>query len=577
MGRQSKYDTSVFSPEKSNIWRCGIYLRLSREDGDKIESDSIINQRKIIDRYLEKNQDIDIYDIYTDDGYSGTNFNRPDMTRLLEDIKTCKVNCLIVKDLSRFGRNYHETGRYLEVVFPLLQLRFISVNDNIDSYKNPQSMKNSSVSFKNVMNDEYARDISSKIRSSFNAKRKRGEYIGTYALYGYEKDPQDRHKLIINEETAENVRLIFRMFADGVSIYNITQRLNELGIQNPTAYRLSRELKTNKKLIFDSKYSGWTIQTIRRMLKNRMYVGDMVQGKTQTISHKIRKSVPVPQENYIIKEGTHEAIIDKATFEKVQARFLRDTWQHKDTSKFTSKDEVETGSIYVGYIKCAACGRAMQKTGYKKRGISFYYFVCGSYLQWKKCTRHAVRVNKLNEIVLTLIQQYIYIAVEMDKLLQDIKDNSPTELISSRLKKEIKSCEIEREKVLKFQNDLYMDFKNEIITKDQYFHFKKQYSDRITELDSKISQLNIDLTQSNSDVVTGNSFVETFKKHQNITILTRNVIEELINMIYVDKDGGISIEFNFKDAFKDAIELIEAKTNKNFFDSIVFQEKVKVV
>ncbi len=165
----------------------------------------------------------------------------------------------------------------------------------------------------------------------------------------------------------------------------------------------------------------------------------------------------------------------------------------------------------------------------------------------------------------------------MDKLLQDIKDNSPTELISSRLKKEIKSCEIEREKVLKFQNDLYMDFKNEIITKDQYFHFKKQYSDRITELDSKISQLNIDLTQSNSDVVTGNSFVETFKKHQNITILTRNVIEELINMIYVDKDGGISIEFNFKDAFKDAIELIEAKTNKNFFDSIVFQEKVKVV
>ena len=174
IGRTSKYDIANLTAGKPSTWKCGIYLRLSREDGDKMESDSIINQRKIIDRYLEKNQDIDIFDVYTDDGYTGTNFDRPDMTRLLDDIKARKVNCLIVKDLSRFGRNYHETGRYLEVVFPLLRLRFISVNDNIDSYKNPQSMKNSTVSFKNVMNDEYARDISSKIRSSFNAKRKRG-------------------------------------------------------------------------------------------------------------------------------------------------------------------------------------------------------------------------------------------------------------------------------------------------------------------------------------------------------------------------------------------------------------------
>ena len=577
IGRQSKYETSVFSTETSGIWKCGIYLRLSREDGDKIESDSIINQRKIIDRYLERNQDIDIFDVYTDDGYSGTNFDRPDMTRLLEDIKARKVNCLIVKDLSRFGRNYHETGRYLEVVFPLLQLRFISVNDNIDSYKNPQSMKNSSVSFKNVMNDEYARDISGKIRSSFNAKRKRGEYIGTYALYGYEKDPQDRHKLIINEEAAANVRLIFQMFADGISIYNITQRLNELGIKNPTAYRLSRGLKTNQKLMFDSEYSGWSIQTIRRMLKNRMYIGDMVQGKTQTISHKVRKSVPIPQENYIIKEGTHEPIIDKETFEKVQARFRRDTWQHKGTGQFTSKNELETGAIYVGYIKCADCGRAMQKNGYKKRGISFYYFICGSYLQWKQCTRHAFRVNKLNEIVLTVIQQYVSIAVEMDRLLQDVKDNSTAELRTSRLKKEIKSCEVEREKILKFQNDLYMDFKNKIITKTQYFHFKNQYSERIAELESKISELNMDLTQSSIDAMTENSFVETFKKHQNITVLTRDVIEELINMIYIENDGGIRIEFNFKDAFKEALEIIESRTNINFSGEISFPEKVKVV
>lgn len=577
LGRHSKYDTSNFSTKKSNVWKCGIYLRLSREDGDKIESDSIINQRKIIDRYLEKNQDIDIYDIYTDDGYTGTNFNRPNMTRLLEDIKTRKVNCLIVKDLSRFGRNYHETGRYLEVVFPLLQLRFISVNDNIDSYKNPQSMKNSSVSFKNVMNDEYARDISSKIRSSFNAKRKRGEYIGTYALYGYEKDPQDRHKLIINEEAAQNVRLIFQMFANGVSIYNITQQLNDLGIQNPTSYRLSKGLKTNQKLIFDSEYSGWSTQTIRRMLKNRMYVGDMVQGKTQTISHKVRKSVPIPQENFIIKEGTHEPIIDKATFEKVQARFSRDTWQHKGTVKLTAKDELETGAIYVGYIKCADCGRAMQKNGYKKNGISFYYFICGSYLQWKQCSRHALRVNKLNEVVLTVIQQYVAIAVEVDNLLHNIQNNLATDLTTARLKNKLKLCEFEREKIVRFQNDLYLDFKNEIISKDQYIHFKKDYSEKIAELDLKITKINDELKHSNPYTASQNSFVETFKKYQNITTLTRDVIEELIKMIYVEHGGGIRIEFNFKDAFKEAVDILVANSDKNVSNILCATENVYVI
>ncbi len=576
VGRTSKYEVANFTEENPNNWKCGIYLRLSREDGDKLESDSIINQRKIIDRYLEKNQDIDIFDVYIDDGYTGTNFERPDMTRLLNDIKARKVNCLIVKDLSRFGRNYHETGRYLEVVFPLLRLRFISVNDNIDSYKNPQSMRNSTVSFKNVMNDEYARDISSKIRSSFNAKRKRGEYIGSFALYGYVKDPNDHHKLIVDEEAAENVRLIYQLFLNGMSIYNIALKLNELGILNPTKYKNSKGLKNNNKLKFDDN-NGWSSETIRRLLKNRMYIGDMVQGKTQTINHKVRKSVPVPKENYIIKEGTHEAIIDKDTFEKVQARFRRDTWQHKGTGEFTSKNELATGAIYVGYIKCADCGRAMQKNGYIKRGISFYYFICGSYLQWKQCTRHALRVNKLNEIILTVIQHYVTIAVEADKLLQNIKNNPITDLTVSRLKKEIKSCEIEREKLVRFQNDLYMDLKNDIISKDQYFYFKKEYSEKITELESKIIKLNEELNQSTPEAATENSFVEAFKKYQNLTTLTRDVIEELINMIYVEHGGGIRIEFNFKDAFKEAIELISANANKTYSENYIVLENVKVI
>lgn len=256
VGRVSKYIESGSASQV--IWKCGVYLRLSREDGDELESDSIANQRKIIERYLGKNPDLEIFDTYIDDGFSGTNFNRPALTKLLDDIKNRKVNCLIVKDLSRFGRNYHETGRYLEVVFPLLRLRFISVNDNIDSYKNPQSIINSTVSFKNVLNDEYARDISSKIRSSFNAKRKKGDYIGSFPLYGYLKDPNDHHKLIIDEEAAENVRLIYQMFLEGFSIYNIAIKLEKMGILNPTEYKISKGIGANYSPRFKSENNGWS-------------------------------------------------------------------------------------------------------------------------------------------------------------------------------------------------------------------------------------------------------------------------------------------------------------------------------
>lgn len=575
VGRVSKYAESSFAGQF--VWKCGVYLRLSREDGDKLESDSIINQRKIIERYLGKNPDLEIFDTYIDDGFSGTNFNRPALTRLLDDIKSCKVNCLIVKDLSRFGRNYHETGRYLEVVFPLLKLRFISVNDNIDSYKNPQSIKNSTVSFKNVLNDEYARDISSKIRSSFNAKRRKGEYIGSFPLYGYLKDPNDHHKLIIDEEAAENVRLIYRKFLEGLSIYNIAIKLKEMGILNPTEYKISKGIGANHSPHFKSENNGWSTQTIRRMLKNEMYIGNMVQGIYQKVSHKIHKCVAVPKENHIVKEGTHDAIIDRETYEKVQERFKRDTWQSK--GEISTQNALETGAIYVGYIKCADCGRAMQRSGYIKRGISFYYFICGSYLQWKQCSRHAIRVNELNKVVLTVLQKYVDMAVEMDKLMNEIQNNTVIDQNSVRIKRDIRACEVEKEKFIRFQNDLYGDFKNEIISREQYFHFKKEYSEKIAELDTTISRLNDELTSSNPDSLKKNNFIETFKKYQNFTELTRKMIEELIYMIYVERDGRIRIEFNFRDAFEEALGIlkINSDSGKLYLNEVGISESVQVI
>ena len=222
--------------DKNKIWQAALYLRLSREDGDKEESDSVVNQKELLNQFISLEPDIVVYDVYVDDGWSGTNFERPDFIRMMQDMKEGKVNCVIVKDLSRFGRNYIDVGQYIEKIFPLLDIRFISVTDNLDSVKNPQTMNTIMVPFKNLINDEYCRDISNKVRSSLDMKRKQGKHIGSFACYGYQKDPEDHNHLVIDEEAAEVVRDIFQWYISGMSILSISQKLNAMGVPNPSCY-----------------------------------------------------------------------------------------------------------------------------------------------------------------------------------------------------------------------------------------------------------------------------------------------------------------------------------------------------
>lgn len=549
-GRISKYAVSFSeTPE----WHCGVYLRLSREDGDKLESDSIVNQRKIVDRYLSKNDDLNVYDFYIDDGFTGSNFDRPALKRLLEDIKSRKVNCILVKDLSRFGRNYYETGRYLEVVFPLLQVRFIAINDFIDSYKDPQSCQNASASFKNVMNDEYCKDISRKVKSSFQAKKKRGEYLGAVALYGYRKDPEDRHKLLVDPEAAETVRLIYRLFAEGYSIYNIGLQLDERGIPNPTKYKQLKGIKDNHKL---GQSGGWSSQTIRRILQNEMYLGKMIQGKSRKVSPRLKTLVAVPKENFIVVEGTHEAIITEGEFQKARERFGRDSWQVRGAREL--KEDFITGALFVGMMKCADCGRAMQRTGRMDGDNPLYYFVCGTYRQWRQCTRRAIRVKKLAETVLKTIQLLVGIAVDMEKLLQAIEKSPSKAQALSELSREIEMRERQREKLLRLQNDLYLDLKNELLSKEQYLYFREDYKKQITFLEEQIKKLR-ERYAAEEENLAHNCFVETFKRYRTITTLSREVLSELIETIYVEKDGKLKIIFRFQDEFQRALSITRSR------------------
>ena len=529
-------------------WKAADYARISREDGDKEESDSIGTQFDIIDDYIAHNDDITFVDRYSDDGWSGTNFDRPDFMRLMEDIKKGKINCVIVKDSSRLGRNYILVGQYLEMIFPMLNIRFISVNDRIDSIKDPASINNALVSFKNVMNDEYCRDISNKVRSSLDRKRSKGEFIGSFASYGYMKDPDDHHHLIVDPVAAEVVKNIFDWFLQGMSIIGIAKRLNHMGIPNPSAYK--RQCGLNYKHPAGQLDSAWPDSSVKRVLKNRLYVGDMVQNKNRTKSYKVQISVAVPEENWVIVPNMHEAIIDREKFETVQQLLMRDT---------RTSPGINRVSIFAGYIRCADCLRAMGKKSVAQSYGKYHYYVCQTFRKAERnlCTKHTIREKQLYDAVLATIQSQIDLAVSMDQLVNDLKSQNVRAAKSSRLEKMLQLKEEEYEKVSRCRIDLYPDWKAGILSKDEYLSLKAKIGEQLEQIEIAIANIKEEISKYQSAPVSENKFISSFLRYRNIQVLTREVIVELIEMIYVHEGGTITIQFKYQDEYQRLLDLID--------------------
>ncbi len=529
-------------------WKAADYARISREDGDKEESDSIGTQFDIIDDYIAHNDDITFIDRYSDDGWSGTNFDRPDFMRLMEDIKKGKINCVIVKDLSRLGRNYILVGQYLEMIFPMLNIRFISVNDRIDSIKDPASINNALVSFKNVMNDEYCRDISNKVRSSLDRKRSKGEFIGSFASYGYMKDPDDHHHLIVDPVAAEVVKNIFDWFLQGMSILGIAKRLNHMGIPNPSAYK--RQCGLNYKHPAGQLDSAWPDSSVKRVLKNRLYVGDMVQNKNRTKSYKVQVSVAVPEEKWVIVPNMHEAIIDREKFETVQQLLMRDT---------RTSPGINHVSIFAGYIRCADCLRAMGKKSVAQSYGKYHYYVCQTFRKAGRnlCTKHTIREKLLYDAVLATIQSQIDLAVSMDQLVNDLKSQNVRAAKSSRLEKMLQLKEEEYEKVSRCRIDLYPDWKAGILSKDEYLSLKAKIGEQLEQIEIAIANIKEEISKYQSAPVSENKFISSFLRYRNIQVLTREVIVELIEMIYVHEGGTITIQFKYQDEYQRLLDLID--------------------
>lgn len=572
MPRKSKYNeqnlnygSSAIFPRTQNpfpavnkrVWYIAKYIRLSREDGDdKDESNSVVSQNKILDDLIKElaqnsNDEYVVYDTYADDGYSGTDFNRPDFQRLLRDMKDGHINMIVTKDLSRLGRNYIEVGNYIEQIFPLFNIRFVTKAEDIDSFYKPKSVNSIMVPFKNLINDEYCRDISNKIILANNARKKNGQYLGSFPIYGYKKDPEDKYKLIIDEEAAEVVRLIFKLFLEGKGRVTITRILNDKGIVNPTTYK-QKVLK--QKYVNATNMKGnslWCDTTVSRILRNEMYTGTLIQGTKKMLNYKVHKLVNVAEEDWIVVENNHEPIIDKETFKKVQDIIARDTRIKGDGS-----GEV---SLFAGYIRCADCKRAMNKKSTNNKFKTYYYYVCNTYRKksTQVCTKHTIRSDYLEKVVLESIKVQIDLAIEMEKIIKKINKSEKRNLANSNLERMINSKQNELEKFKKLKKSVYEDWKLGDISKEEYLEYKNSYEKEIATIEMNIEYLEEEKIKYKEQILGDNTWIESLKSKKNITELTRDIVIELIDCIYVHEKGDVTIRFKFADEYERMLEYIK--------------------
>ena len=531
---------------KTQIYYAVDYLRLSKDDNrKKNESNSIANQRKMIEDYVAKNEDIVLVDEAIDDGYTGTNYNRPGFDKVLELIEAGKVNCVIVKDLSRMGREYIETGKYIEMTFPEKNVRFIAINDDVDS-ENRSYGDELMIPFKNLMNENYCRELSIKLRKQFKIQRDNGEFIQSFAPYGYKRDPEDKHRIIIDEYPAEVVRGMFSMALQGYSPERISDYLNEKEVVAPYEYK--RETSNYVSGFKGAGKSIWNHNTVRRILKNKIYIGTLIQGRTSTPSFKVKKQKLLSEDEWSIVEDNHEAIIDIQIFNTVQRMLTRDVRMSVNEGRVLPL----AGSVY-----CGDCGNTMSRRTVKRCGKPYYYYWCGNYKNTRKCSIHNISQRKLEEAVLNAIKTQINLVVEADKIMADIDNKSVANQKLERIDIIIKEKQFELDNAVAKSQRLYESYADEILGREEYLLIKNRYTEKISSLQAEISDLQKNIEEINAGNVIDRSWVAQFIKYKEEIELTHEMVATLVSRIEVFEDKRIQILFNFKDELKEYILIIE--------------------
>lgn len=528
--------------QKKQFFKAALYLRLSNQNikDNSDESDSIVNQEALLRAYLNAHPDIEIKFVFKDDGWSGVNFNRPGFQKMMQKIYDGEVDCVVVKDMSRLGRNHTETGKYITRVFPAFGVRFIAVNDHVDSADSNSDSDNIIIPFKGLLNDSYSRDISMKVRSAKAVKNAAGDFGGGFKPYGYDIDPENENHYIIDKEAAETVKRIYSWTFDGMGSTEIVRRLNTLHILPPSEHKKKKSKKN-----YVPSDTKWNIYQIYRILRNDVYTGTLRLGKTTTPNYKVKKIINVPEEEQYVFENAHEPIISRQEFDLMQDVLSRDTRVNSNGGK--------NSYVYplTGYVYCADCGSNMVVKTVTSKGHQYKYYVCGENKRNKSvCISHNIQLDTVNQLVLKALNTHLSVLFEAEAT---IDERNMDVLVQPQIEKiQIKIGHIleEKYKVNEFIKGLYRDYKDGILTEEEYTELKADYQKQMDELQEDAAKLEMEKNSRVDAEMSNMYWVKKYKKAGMLTELTRRDVITFIDRIEIKDAEHIKIRFRFGDEYK---------------------------
>lgn len=554
MARTSrKNKEAAVSDETIKIYRTAVYLRLSVEDNGKKEAESLENQRKLLVEYVASCPYLELAGVYSDNGFSGTDLERPEFQRMLKDVQEGKIDCIVVKDLSRLGRNYIEAGELLEKIFPFLNVRFIAVNDNYDSgsFGTEEIL---GATLKNVVNDLYAKDISRKICSALKMKRQKGEYIGSYAPYGYLKDPENKNHLIIDTDASFVVKEIFQLRAAGMGIGAILSILNEKGYPSPGKLRYERGIITNNNK--KGEQLLWNRHVLRDILNNVVYIGRLAQGRSASCLYKGIPYHRTEKEDWDLVFNTHEPLISMELWEQVQQVNQQCSKTAKDSfGKYSDIPRRE--NPYGGLFRCADCGRIIKQVcSYSRDGKRRYYtYKCPQNLELGKkgCSSKKIRAEELDRAVLKAIQKQMELFLDIQKLLQNLDTLQKEKVHRDKIADRLQQLQNDMEKKQRISASLYTDYKNGLLAQEEYIYAKETYQTEIRKLEQEADEIRKIRKKEAAADKGKERWEKLVKAYIHTEGITKDMVEAFIEEIRLFSDNSISIEFKYKDEFEEML------------------------
>ena len=554
--KQQNLSLSQSFSEQTKLYNVAIYARLSVEDNGK-DSDSIESQIEYLEDFIANDPTMRKVAVFIDNGFTGTNFMRPEFQRMIDAARLGDINCVVVKDLSRLGRNYVETGEFLEKVCPFIGLRFIAVNDNYDS----EAVTNNSqlaASLSNIINDFYAKDISRKVFSALKTKMENGEYIGAWEKYGYLKDPDNKNRLIVNPETAPIVQQIFLWRSEGMSYMGINKKLNEMDIPSPGQYKADRGIVTNNNQ--KKRRILWNKHIVTDILKDITYIGHMAQRKTTQVLHKGVPFSRVNEEDWVVVHNTHEPIIEQELFDKVQ-EINRATAERAKANSGKYDHLPKEKNIYGAKLVCADCGARIKlhRSFSTKKDKVYFTFNCPTYGEHGNagCSSRVKRKAELDEAVFQSIRAQMDVFMDTAYIIKSLLAQKQAINKGAARKKTKASLNAKIKSVRSSISTLYVDLKDGLLTDEEYLMQKEKYQAQIAELEHTLGELNRDETDTEETLIGTKKWAAIAEEYSEATELTEGMLNACVELIKVHADGSLEITFNYMQEFKELLETTE--------------------